>query len=101
MKSNNGVYQLNSQRNSFSRNSASKNPYNLEENWVVISEAIQTILRREGYNNPYEVLKDLTRKHKIINKKNLHSFINKLDISKDVKIELKKISPYNYIGILK
>ena len=73
----------------------------LEENWVVISEAIQTILRREGYNNPYEVLKDLTRKHKIINKKNLHSFINKLNISEDLKIELKKISPYNYIGILK
>ncbi|MFL2629234.1 MAG: adenylosuccinate lyase [Flavobacteriaceae bacterium] len=73
----------------------------LEDNWVVISEAIQTILRREGYNNPYEVLKDLTRKDKTINKKNLHSFINKLDISEELKIELKKISPYNYIGILK
>ena len=73
----------------------------LEDNWVVISEAIQTILRREGYNNPYEVLKDLTRKDKTINKKNLHSFINKLDISEELKVELKKISPYNYIGILK
>ena len=75
--------------------------YDLEENWVVVSEAIQTILRREGYNNPYETLKGLTRNHKIINKKNLHAFINKLNISEDLKIELKKISPYNYIGILK
>jgi len=75
--------------------------YDLEKNWVIVSEAIQTILRREGYNNPYETLKDLTRNHKIINKKNLHAFINKLNISEDLKIELKKISPYNYIGILK
>ena len=73
----------------------------LEENWVVISEAIQTILRREGYNNPYETLKELTRNNKIIDKKNLHSFINKLDISQNLKNELKKISPFNYIGILK
>ena len=75
--------------------------YDLEKNWVIVSEAIQTILRREGYNNPYETLKDLTRNYKIINKKNLHEFINKLNISEDLKIELKKISPYNYIGILK
>jgi adenylosuccinate lyase len=75
--------------------------YDLEKNWVIVSEAIQTILRREGYNNPYETLKDLTRNYKIINKKNLHAFINKLNISEDLKIELKKISPYNYIGILK
>ena len=66
----------------------------LEDNWVVISEAIQTILRREGYNNPYEVLKDLTRKDKTINKKNLHSFINKLDISEELKIELKKYNVF-------
>ena len=73
----------------------------LDKNWVVVSEAIQTILRREGFKNPYEILKNLTRNHKVINKKNLHNFINKLDVSDDLKKELKKVSPHNYIGILK
>ena len=73
----------------------------LDKNWVVVSEAIQTILRREGFKNPYEILKNLTRNHKLINKKNLHNFINKLDVSDDLKKELKKVSPHNYIGILK
>jgi len=73
----------------------------LDKNWVVVSEAIQTILRREGFKNPYEILKKLTRNHKVINKKNLHNFINKLDVSDDLKKELKKVSPHNYIGILK
>ena len=73
----------------------------LDENWVVVSEAIQTILRKEGFKNPYEILKDLTRNHKIIDKRNLHNFINKLDISDDLKNKLKKVSPHNYIGILK
>jgi len=73
----------------------------LDQNWVVVSEAIQTILRKEGFKNPYEILKDLTRNQKIIDKEKLHDFINKLDISNDLKNKLKKISPHNYIGILK
>ena len=73
----------------------------LDQNWVVVSEAIQTILRKEGFKNPYEILKDLTRNQKIIDKEKLHYFINKLDISNDLKNKLKKISPHNYIGILK
>ena len=71
----------------------------LEMNWIVISEAIQTILRREGYPKPYEALKKLTRKNEIINKKTFADFIEHLEISEDVKNELKKISPYNYTGI--
>ena len=68
-------------------------------NWIVIAEAIQTILRREGYPKPYEALKKLTRKNEIINKKTFADFIEHLEISVDVKNELKKISPYNYTGI--
>ena len=71
----------------------------LEMNWIVIAEAIQTILRREGYPKPYEALKKLTRKNEIINKKTFVDFIEHLEISVDVKNELKKISPYNYTGI--
>ena len=71
----------------------------LEMNWIVIAEAIQTILRREGYPKPYEALKKLTRKNEIINKKTFTDFIELLEISDDVKNELKKISPYNYTGI--
>ena len=71
----------------------------LEINWIVIAEAIQTILRREGYPKPYEALKKLTRKNEIINKKTFASFIEHLEISVDIKNELKKISPYNYTGI--
>ena len=71
----------------------------LEMNWIVIAEAIQTILRREGYPKPYEALKKLTRKNEIINKKTFASFIEHLEISEDVKKELKKISPYNYTGV--
>jgi adenylosuccinate lyase len=70
----------------------------LESNWLVISEAIQTILRREGYNEPYEKLKDLTRKNTLINKETLHDFITALDVNDSVKDELKKITPYNYTG---
>jgi adenylosuccinate lyase len=68
-------------------------------NWIVIAEAIQTILRREGYPNPYEALKKLTRKNEIINKKTFADFIEHLEVNEDVKNELKKISPYNYTGI--
>ena len=71
----------------------------IEENWIVVSEAIQTILRREGYENPYEVMKELTRKNSKINKDYLHSFIDKLKIDDKIKKELKQISPYNYTGI--
>ena len=71
----------------------------IEENWIVVSEAIQTILRREGYENPYEVMKELTRKNSKIDKDYLHSFIDKLKIDDNIKKELKQISPYNYTGI--
>ncbi len=71
----------------------------LNDNWAVVAEAIQTILRREGYPNPYEVLKELTRKNTSINQENIHHFIDKLDVNNDIKIELKKITPFNYTGI--
>jgi adenylosuccinate lyase len=71
----------------------------LEKNWIVISEAIQTILRREGYPNPYEALKDLTRTNKPITREILHEFIDALSIDDKIKMELKRISPYNYTGI--
>ena len=71
----------------------------IEDNWIVVSEAIQTILRREGFSNPYEILKDLTRDNNKINKLSLHKFIDTLDIDDKVKVDLKQISPYNYTGI--
>lgn len=71
----------------------------LEQNWVVVSEAVQTILRRENYPNPYEALKELTRTNKHIGKAELHLFIDSLDVSASVKSELKQITPYNYTGI--
>ena len=71
----------------------------LENNWAVVAEAIQTILRRENYPNPYEALKDLTRGNNSIDKKSIHSFISKLKVSAAVKAELKKITPHNYTGI--
>ena len=72
----------------------------LENNWAVVSEAIQTILRREKYPDPYEALKDLTRGNEHISQAVLHKFIDKLKVSKKVKSELKKISPENYTGII-
>ena len=71
----------------------------LDENWTVVSEAIQTILRREFFPNPYEALKDLTRKNEVINKHIIHQFIDQLNISEKVKKELKEITPHNYTGI--
>jgi adenylosuccinate lyase len=71
----------------------------IEENWIVVSEAIQTILRREGYSNPYEIMKELTRNNQKIDKESLHRFIDDLKIDDTIKKELKKISPYNYTGI--
>ena len=71
----------------------------LDKNWAVVAEAIQTILRREKYPKPYEALKDLTRGKSSINKENIHQFIDKLNVSAKVKKELKKITPFNYTGI--
>lgn len=70
----------------------------LEDNWTVISEAIQTILRREGYPKPYEALKELTRTNEKITKKLIHQFIDELKIDHHLKEELKTISPHNYTG---
>ena len=71
----------------------------LEKNWAVVAEAIQTILRREGYPNPYEALKELTRTNSVINAKSIASFIDTLDVNDVIKTELKAISPSNYTGI--
>lgn len=71
----------------------------LQKNWAVVAEAIQTILRREGYPEPYEALKDLTRTHKVIDEKTIAEFVNGLDLSASVKKELLKITPENYTGI--
>ncbi len=71
----------------------------LENNWAVVAEAIQTVLRREGYDQPYEALKELTRTHEIVSKASVHAFIDGLNISDDVKKELKNIDPSNYLGI--
>ena len=71
----------------------------LENNWAVVAEAIQTILRREGYPKPYEALKGLTRKNEAVTKLTVHNFVDTLAISDDLKVELKKITPQNYTGI--
>ncbi|SJZ52729.1 adenylosuccinate lyase [Sediminibacterium ginsengisoli] len=71
----------------------------LENNWAVVAEAIQTILRRENYPNPYEALKDLTRGNAKIDKKAIHSFIASLKISAELKKELKEITPSGYTGV--
>ena len=71
----------------------------LENNWAVVAEAIQTILRRENYPKPYEALKELTRGKHAIDKKIIHGFINTLKVSAAVKKELKAITPFNYTGI--
>jgi len=73
--------------------------YDIENNWIVVSEAIQTIIRREGFENPYELLKELTRNNNKIDKKSIHNFIDNLNISDSLKDELKDISPYNYTGL--
>jgi adenylosuccinate lyase len=71
----------------------------LENNWAVVAEAIQTILRREGVENPYELLKNLTRKNEKITEKSIRNFIDKLDLSEDLKTELNQITPFTYTGI--
>ncbi|TAE14924.1 MAG: adenylosuccinate lyase, partial [Bacteroidetes bacterium] len=72
----------------------------LENNWAVVAEAIQTILRRENYPNPYEALKELTRGQAAIDKKTIHSFVNKLKISAELKATLKAITPQTYTGVV-
>jgi adenylosuccinate lyase len=72
----------------------------LENNWAVVGEAIQTILRRENYPKPYEALKDLTRGKEKIDKQCIHEFIDTLDVPTTIKKELKRISPHNYTGVL-
>lgn len=71
----------------------------LENNWAIVAEAIQTVLRKEDYPNPYEALKELTRNNTRITKESIHRFINELKISASLKKELKKITPHNYTGV--
>jgi len=71
----------------------------LENNWAVVAEAIQTILRRENYPNPYEALKNLTRGKDKITKQSIHKFISSLKVSNAIKKELKAITPWNYVGV--
>lgn len=71
----------------------------LEDNWAVVAEAIQTILRREGYPNPYEALKGLTRTNEKITQKSIADFIDTLEVSDTIKTELKQITPANYTGV--
>lgn len=78
---------------------ADKFTQDLENNWAVVAEAIQTILRREAYPNPYEALKDLTRTNTVINKEAMHNFIETLNVSDAIKAELKAITPANYLGV--
>merc|ERR1712193_523340 len=70
----------------------------LEGNWAVVAEAIQSVLRREGYPKPYEALRDLTRTNEAMNQKRIHSFVDGLNVNAEIKAELKKVTPYNYVG---
>lgn len=71
----------------------------LENNWAVVAEALQTILRREGYPSPYETLKGLTRTNEVINETSIHSFIDSLQVSGEIKAEMKQITPFTYTGL--
>ena len=70
----------------------------LEDNWMVVAEGIQVILRREGYPQPYEALKELTRGKSLVTREHLHEFIDGLYVTPEVKQELKKLTPHNYTG---
>jgi adenylosuccinate lyase len=72
----------------------------LDRNWAVVAEAIQTILRRENYPQPYEALKELTRGKSTIDKQTIHEFIATLKVKATVKTELKRITPFNYTGVM-
>jgi adenylosuccinate lyase len=71
----------------------------LDANWAVVAEAIQTILRREGYPNPYEALKELTRTNAQVNAQTIAEFVDTLQIGDAIKEEIKRISPLNYTGV--
>lgn len=71
----------------------------LENNWAVVAEAIQTVLRREGFPKPYEALKGLTRKNEKVTQDTVHAFVDTLDVSDGIKSELKAITPHNYTGV--
>ena len=71
----------------------------MENTWAVVAEAIQTILRREAYPNPYEALKALTRTNQKMTEETIHEFIQGLNVSDDIKNELMEITPSNYTGI--
>lgn len=71
----------------------------LEDNWAVVAEAIQTILRREGFPKPYEALKGLTRKNEKVTRDTVHAFVDTLEVSESIKAELKAITPHNYTGV--
>ncbi len=71
----------------------------LENNWAVAAEAIQTVLRREGYPKPYEALKELTRVNEKITASSIANFIDTLNVNDEVKNELKQITPYNFTGV--
>ncbi len=70
----------------------------LSQNWAVVAEAIQTVLRREGFPKPYEALKALTRTHATITEESIRDFVNQLDVTQEIREELLAISPYNYTG---
>merc|ERR1719336_2720844 len=70
----------------------------LEANWAVVAEAIQSILRREQYPKPYEALRDLTRTNEAMTEDRIHSFVDGLNISDNIKEELKAVTPFTYIG---
>jgi adenylosuccinate lyase len=73
----------------------------LEDNWAVVAEAMQTILRREAYPNPYEALKALTRTGGHITEQTIKEFVETLDVKESVKEELRAITPHNYVGVVK
>ena len=70
----------------------------LEDNWAVVAEGIQTVLRRINYPQPYEALKKLTRTNQKINETIIKEFIDSLDVAQEIKVELKAITPFNYVG---
>ena len=71
----------------------------LNANWAVVAEAIQTILRKEGFPNPYEALKELTRTNATVNREAIHQFVENLEVDDHIKTKLKTITPFNYTGI--
>src|SRR5690606_2356685 len=73
----------------------------LENNWAVVAEAIQTIMRREGYPKPYETLNDVTRTNTQVTQETIATFVDGLNVSEEIKDEIKAISPSNYTGIIR